>query len=61
MISPLDEQRVKHINHLMDSIHDQSSDIYESLVDKDFPQAESNINQLISTLNNIKSSFKDEI
>ncbi len=45
----------------MDSIHDQSSDIYESLVDKDFPQAESNINQLISTLNNIKSSFKDEI
>jgi len=61
MISPLDEQRVKHINHLMDSIHDQSSDIYESLVDKDFTQAESNINQLISTLNNIKSTFKDEI
>lgn len=45
----------------MDSIHDQSSDIYESLVDKDFTQAESNINQLISTLNNIKSTFKDEI
>ena len=61
MISPLDEQRVKHINHLMDSIHDQSSYIYESLVDKDFTQAESNINQLISTLNNIKSTFKDEI
>jgi len=61
IISPLDEQRVKYINHLMDNIHDQSSEIYESLIDKDFNQAEDNINQLISTLNNIKSTFKDEI
>jgi predicted translin family RNA/ssDNA-binding protein len=61
IISPLDEQRVKYINHLMDNIHDQSSEIYESLIDKDFNQAEDNINQLISTLENIKSSFKDEI
>jgi len=61
IISPLDEQRIKYINHLMDNIHDQSSEIYESLVDKDFNQAEDNINQLILTLNNIKSTFKDEI
>ncbi len=61
IISPLDEQRVKYIKHLMDNIHDQSSEIYESLIDKDFNQAEDNINQLISTLNNIKYTFKDEI
>ena len=61
IISPLDEQRVKYINHLMDNIHDQSSEIYESLIDKDFNQAEDNINQLISNLENIKSTFKDEI
>tara|TARA_R100001463_G_C3360161_1_gene202931 strand:- start:264 stop:449 length:186 start_codon:yes stop_codon:yes gene_type:complete len=61
MINPLDEKRLKHINHLMDDIHDHSSDIYESLVDKDFNQAEQDIDKLISTLNNIKSSFKDEI
>jgi|EP01052_Picozoa_sp_SAG31_P077543 flagellin-specific chaperone FliS len=61
IISPLDEQRIKYINHLMDNIHDQSSEIYESLVDKDFNEAEYNINKLISTLNNIKSTFKDEI
>ena len=61
MINPLDEKRLKYINHLMDDIHDQSSSVYESLVDKDFNQAEQDINQLISTLNNIKSSFKDEI
>ncbi len=55
----LDEQRVKYINHLMDDIHKRSSDVYESIIDKDFKEAEHNINQLILTLNNIKSSFKD--
>ncbi len=45
----------------MDDIHKRSSDVYESIIDKDFKEAEYNINQLISTLNNIKSSFKDEI
>jgi predicted translin family RNA/ssDNA-binding protein len=57
----LDEQRVKYINYLMDDIHKQSSDVYESLIDKDFKEAEHNINELISTLNNIKSSFKEDI
>ena len=61
MISHLDENRLKHINHLMDGIYEQSSGIYESLVDKDFNQAEQEINNLISTLNDIKCSFKDEI
>ncbi len=55
MINPLDEKRLKHINHLMDDIHDQSSSVYESLVDKDFNQAEQDIDQLILTLNNIIS------
>ncbi len=45
----------------MDGIYEQSSGIYESLVDKDFNQAEQEINNLISTLNDIKCSFKDEI
>ena len=57
----LDEQRVKYINHLMDDIYKQSSDVYESLIDKDFKEAEHNINELISTLNNIKFSFKEDI
>jgi predicted translin family RNA/ssDNA-binding protein len=58
-MNALDEQRVKYINHLMDDIHKRSSDVYESIIDKDFKEAEHNINQLILTLNNIKSSFKD--
>jgi hypothetical protein len=61
MISPLDKQRVNHINHLMDNINDQSSQIYESLIDKDFLQADRDINKLITTLQDIKSTLKDDI
>ena len=61
MISPLDKQRVNHINHLMDNINDQSSQIYESLIDKDFVQADRDINKLITTLQDIKSTLKDDI
>jgi predicted translin family RNA/ssDNA-binding protein len=61
MINSLDEKRLKYINHLMDEIHNQSNEIYESLVDNDFNEAEYNIDKLISNLNNIKNSFKDEI
>ncbi len=45
----------------MDDIHKQSSDVYESLIDKDFKEAEHNINKLISVLNNIKSTLKDDM
>ncbi len=61
MISPLDKQRVRHINHLMDKINDQSSQIYESLIDKELVQADKDINKLIITLQDIKSTFKDDI
>jgi len=61
MISPLDKQRVNHINHLMDNINEQSSQIYESLIDKDFLQADRDINKLITTLQDIKSTLKDDI
>lgn len=61
MISPLDKQRVRHINHLMDKINDHSSQIYEGLIDKDLVQAERDINKLITTLQDIKSTFKDDI
>jgi|TARA_R100000935_G_scaffold54963_1_gene84440 hypothetical protein len=61
MMNPLDERRVRHVNHLMESINNQASEIYEGLVDKDFEQAESDIDKLILILINIKSSFKDEI
>jgi|TARA_R110000803_G_scaffold19999_8_gene51729 flagellin-specific chaperone FliS len=61
MIGNLDEQRVRYINHLMEKINNQASEIYEGLIDKDFAQAEVDINQLIAILSNIKSSLKDEV
>ena len=60
-MSPIDEQRVKYINYLMDIINSQCGEIYEGLVDKEFLKAESDIDKLILTLNDIKRSLKDEI
>tara|TARA_R110001606_G_C15217734_1_gene633629 strand:- start:236 stop:373 length:138 start_codon:yes stop_codon:yes gene_type:complete len=45
----------------MEKINNQASEIYEGLIDKDFAQAEVDINQLIAILSNIKSSLKDEV
>jgi len=60
-MSPIDEQRVKYINYLMDIINSQCGEIYEGLVDKEFLKAELDIDKLILTLNDIKRSLKDEI
>ena len=34
--SAYDKERIAHINFLMDVINDSASEIYESLVDRDF-------------------------
>ena len=34
--SSYDKERIAHINHLMENINDSSSQIYESLVDREF-------------------------
>lgn len=57
----LNLQRVKHINHLMNNIHNLSTEIYEGLIDGDFNNADSSIDELILTLNNIKTTIKDEV
>lgn len=60
-LSAYDMERIKHINFLMDSIHDQTTEIYEHLVDRDYDDLVSSINKLTSQLNEIKNSLKDEI
>ena len=56
--SAYDMERIKHINFLMDSIHDQTTEIYEHLVDRDYDDLVSSIN-MITYLNSglVKSKF----
>jgi|TARA_R110001592_G_scaffold39265_2_gene129247 hypothetical protein len=59
--SAYDKERITHINYLMDSIHDSSDIIYESLVDRDFPTLKTEINSLQSILKEISNSIEDDI
>lgn len=45
--------RLRHINFLMDELHDSLNDIYESLVDKDIEQLNIELKNLISKLKEI--------
>jgi hypothetical protein len=60
-ISPLDKQRVQYINTLMDGLHDQTSNLYEALIDREYPEVELAADVLIANLTYIKESIKDEV
>lgn len=60
-ISAYDNERIKHINYLMDTIHEQSSEIYEGMVDRDFEQLNDGLDSICDIINEIKKSISDEI
>lgn len=59
-LSALENERLTHINYLMEGIHDSCDSIYECLVDRDFKELRSIITELTSVLNDIEISIKDE-
>ena len=59
--STVDSDRVKHINFLMSEIHDSSNQIYEHLIDQEYPQVQEEIKNQIKTLRQILESTEDEI
>jgi len=59
-LSAQDNERLIHINNLMDNIHDSCNSVYECLVDREFKELSAVISGLVSTLNDIDTSVKDE-
>tara|TARA_R110000796_G_scaffold250107_1_gene378659 strand:+ start:1104 stop:1295 length:192 start_codon:yes stop_codon:yes gene_type:complete len=59
--SSYDKERIAHINHLMENINDSASEIYESLVDREFSVLKVECDKLISILKDISSSVEDDI
>lgn len=53
-------ERIAHINFLMDNIHERTSEIYESLVDREYDELVESIDDLIMQLNEIKNSLNNE-
>jgi len=56
-----DKERISHINHLMDTIHDSTDEIYESLIDRDFEPLKHQVSNLVSILKDISASIEDDI
>jgi phage terminase Nu1 subunit (DNA packaging protein) len=59
--SAYDKERIAHINNLMDTIHTSVSQIYESLIDRDFEELKGDIHNLMYILKDISSSIEDDI
>ena len=59
--SAYDNERLKHIKHLMDEINDPTSQIYEHLVDREFDELKICITTLVNRLKEIQNSVEDEV
>jgi hypothetical protein len=57
----LENKRVQNINFLMEDIHSSSNEIYESLIDRDYPSLKIEIQGLIKKLKLILDSVQDEL
>ncbi len=57
----LHHTRIKHINLLMEGIHDSTNEIYESLIDREHKKARKEIKSLIKNLNGVLESLQDEL
>ena len=59
--SAYDKERITHINHLMESIHGSTNEIYEALIDRDFVILKKEIKELQGILKDISISIEDDI
>jgi hypothetical protein len=56
-ISPIDTERFRHINELMDGLHAHLSKLYESLADREIAEAKTNITAMIKELRDIQNTM----
>jgi|TARA_B100000768_G_C11253133_1_gene365064 hypothetical protein len=59
--SAYDKERIAHINFLMDQINDSTTEIYESLVDREFSKVKLQVQTLIIILKDINTSIEDDV
>jgi len=59
-ISTSEKQRIIYINHLMADINGKTDDIYEHMIDREFPECKKDCIALIRILKDIINSFEDD-
>lgn len=60
-ITSTENERLKHINFLMDELHGSLNNIYEMLVDNEFEECSTEITSLIRQLRSILDSIKEDL
>jgi flagellin-specific chaperone FliS len=61
MFSSIDNERVKHINYLMDGLYDRLSELYEALVDRELEESKDTITSIIKELKSLQDSMEDDL
>jgi hypothetical protein len=56
----IEQERIAHINHLMEDIHDSTNSIYEFLIDRDFVSLCGAVSHQISVLEDLRNSIEEE-
>tara|TARA_R100000541_G_scaffold2021_3_gene7444 strand:+ start:9937 stop:10125 length:189 start_codon:yes stop_codon:yes gene_type:complete len=57
----VDFERLKHINFVMNEIHDSNNEIYELLVEQQYPELRVEVLNNIRMLRSILENMEDEI
>tara|TARA_R100001369_G_scaffold51732_1_gene78564 strand:- start:206 stop:394 length:189 start_codon:yes stop_codon:yes gene_type:complete len=60
-IKGVEFERVKHVNFVMNEIHDSNNQIYEHLIDQQYPQLKTEVIKNIKMLRSILENIEDEI
>ena len=60
-ITSIDNERLKHINYVMDDLYSRLAEVYESLVDKDFRDCKNKIASLSKELKKLSDSMSNDI
>ena len=57
----VEHERIKHINFVMNEIHDSNNSIYELLIDQQYPELKKEVVNNIRMLRSILENIEDEI
>ena len=60
-ISAVEQNRLTHINHLINEVQEATMEFYEKFIDKEYDAAKIEVKNLINRLKDVQESLEDEI
>ena len=60
-ISAVEQNRLTHINHLINEVQEATMELYEKFIDKEYDAAKIEVKNLINRLKDVQESLEDEI